>query len=397
MDLKEVILNRAEAVFNEVVNIRRHLHAYPELSFKEYKTSEFVQHKLKEYGISFQAGYVETGVIGWIAGRNPDKKLVALRADMDALPIAEETDAIYASKNPGVMHACGHDVHTSSLLGAAKILNEMKDHFEGTVMLVFQPAEEKLPGGARLMLDAGIFSKRKPDVMIAQHVLPELECGYAGFKPGTYMAASDEIYVTLKGKGGHGAIPHEVTDTVLIASHLVVALQQIVSRNANAVVPSVLSFGKVIANGATNVIPDKVILEGTFRTTDEVWRVEAHQKMKEMATLLAKSMGATCEFEVRKGYPTLVNHVAYTRAASDWASEFLGGKVEEMEQRMTSEDFACFAQEVPGVYYRLGIRPLGEKIHHLHTAKFDIDEGALKTGVGLMTWLALKFLEAPKI
>ncbi|HEX3009507.1 MAG TPA: M20 family metallopeptidase [Bacteroidales bacterium] len=395
MDLKERILNLAEQVFPETIDIRRHIHQHPELSFQEFSTSKYVCDKLKEWDIEYRNNIVSTGVVAYIRGNNPEKKLLALRADMDALPIKEENDVPYKSQNPGVMHACGHDVHTSSLLGTARILKELKDQFEGTVMLIFQPGEEKLPGGAKLMLEAGIFAEREPDMVIAQHVLPGMDAGYVGFKPGMYMASCDEIFVTVKGKGGHGAMPHQLNDTVLASAHLIVALQQVVSRFAEASVPSVLSIGKVIAEGATNVIPGEVYMEGTFRTMNENWRMKAHEKMTSLAKGLMEGMGCECDFRIDKGYPVLVNDEKSTLEASRLAKQFLGNeKVIDLDIRMTAEDFAYFTQRYPCTFYRLGVNKKGESSAPLHSSKFNVDEEALRTGIGLMAWLSVSFLNA---
>jgi amidohydrolase len=394
VDLKEKILSLANQFHFEIIQNRRHIHRNPELSFEEYKTSEFISCKLTEYGIEHRHGVAKTGILGWIYGKNPDSRMIALRADMDALPIDEENNAAYCSVNPGVMHACGHDVHTSSLLGTARILSRLRNEFEGTVMLIFQPAEETLPGGARLMIEEGIFNQRKPDMLFAQHVHPMLEAGYVGFRSGVYMASCDELHVTIHGKGGHGAMPQQVSDCILAASHIIVALQQIVSRNALPLIPTVLSFGKVMANGATNVIPDEVTLEGTFRTFNEAWRADAHQKMIKLAQSVAEGMGCSCTFNIIKGEPVLVNDEMVTSQAKVFAKELLGmDKVSNLEMLMTSEDFAHYTQLLPCTYYRLGVKKKGEAAHNLHTSMFDIDEEALKTGAALMAWETVSFLK----
>lgn len=389
------IKEKAEKYFAETVATRRHIHANPELSFEEYKTSEFVKGKLTEFGIPFKDGYVKTGIVGLIEGNNPSKKTIALRADLDALPIFEENEKDYKSKNEGVMHACGHDVHTSSLLGAARILNELKDSWEGTIKLIFQPGEERLPGGASLMIKEGALQSPKPNYIFGQHVLPSMEVGKVGFKPGMYMASADEIYMTVKGKGGHAALPHLNVDPVLITSHIIVALQQVVSRNASPSVPTVLSFGKITGNGSTNIIPDKVMVEGTFRTMNEEWRADAHQKIVRLAKEIASSMGGECDIEVRKGYPFLVNDEELTLKARERAIQYMGAdNVIDMDLRMTAEDFSYYTQEMPGCFYRLGTGNVSKGITSgLHTSTFDIDEDALKTGMGLMAWLALCELE----
>jgi amidohydrolase len=302
----------------------------------------------------------------------------------------------YKSKNEGVMHACGHDVHTSSLLGTAKILNTLRDEFEGTVKLIFQPGEEKIPGGASLMIKEGVLEKPKVDNIIGQHVMPLIEAGKVGFRSGMYMASADEIYVKVKGKGGHGAMPEMNVDPVLITAHILTALQQIVSRNASPKVPSVLSFGKVIAEGATNVIPNEVYLEGTFRTMDEEWRASAHQKMKKMAEGIAESMGGSCEFDIHKGYPFLVNEPELTERSRAAAIEFLGEEnVQELDLWLAAEDFAYYSQEIDACFYRLGVRNEAKGItSSVHTPTFDIDPLALETGMGLMSWLAIQELNS---
>jgi amidohydrolase len=381
--------------FDSTVKNRRHLHMHPELSFQEFKTSAFVWNELEQLGISEKKKMADTGIVAMIRGKNPSKKTVALRADMDALPITEANNVDYRSLNVGVMHACGHDVHTSSLLGAAKILNELKDQFEGSVKLIFQPGEEKLPGGASVMIREGVLKDPAPSAVLGQHVMPMIETGKVGFRHGIYMASTDEIYVTVKGKGGHGAMPHLNIDPVLISSHIIIALQQIVSRNASPIMPTVLSFGKVIANGATNVIPDEVYMEGTFRTLDEKWRDEAHILMKKIAESIAEGMGGKCGFEIRKGYPVLNNNPELTSSSRKGAEEYLGKEnVVDLDIWMAAEDFAFYSQQTRACFYRLGT---GNKLRGItssvHTPTFDIDEKALETGIGLMAWLAVKELE----
>jgi amidohydrolase len=378
----------------DVIGVRRHLHAHPELSFQEFETSAYIQSVLTQWGIPFKNNIVKTGIVATIEGRNPQSKTIALRADIDALPIIEENDVPYKSVNTGVMHACGHDAHTSSLLGVARILSTLKDEFEGTVRLLFQPGEERIPGGAKLMIEEGVLENPRPYSILGQHVLPQLEAGKVGFKGGMFMASADELYVTVRGKGGHGAMPHLTIDPILVASHIIIALQQLVSRNAQPGVPTVLSFGKFIANGATNIIPDVAVLEGTFRTMNEPWREKAHGLMKHMAETIAQSMGATCEFTVLKGYPFLVNDEDVTARARQAAVEFLGEEnVVDLESRMTAEDFAYFSQVLPACFYRLGTGNAARNITSgIHTPTFDIDEDSLETGMGLMAYLAVKEL-----
>lgn len=381
----------AEAAFNSVLADRRHLHKNPELSFKEFQTQQFVWERLDEIGITNKVKIAETGIVAMIEGKNPSAKIIALRADMDALPIQETNKTDYVSQNAGVMHACGHDVHTSSLLGVASVLQQFKNEFSGTVKLLFQPGEEKLPGGASMMIKEGVLKNPSVSGILGQHVMPLIETGKVGFRSGVYMASTDEIYVTIKGKGGHGAIPHHNIDPVLIAAHIIVALQQIVSRNANPIMPSVLSFGKVVANGATNVIPDSVYLEGTFRTLDERWRNDAHAKMIKMAEAIAEGMGGKCEFKIVRGYPALVNNPELTASARKNAVDYLGEEnVLDLDIWMAAEDFAFYSQETNACFYRLGTRNEAKGItSSVHTSTFDIDENSLKTGVGLMAYLAL--------
>lgn len=391
----ELIQKITETNFKEIVSIRRHLHMNPELSFQEFETAKYVTGKLKEIGITFQDNVAGTGLVGIIRGKNDNGKVVALRADMDALPILEQNSVEYKSKNDGVMHACGHDAHTASLLGAAAILHDLKDQFEGTVKLLFQPGEEKLPGGASLMIKEGALENPKPQSVIGQHVMPLIPSGKVGFRSGIYMASTDELYLKIKGKGGHGAMPHLNIDPVLITSHLIVAMQQIVSRTANPTMPSVLSFGKVIANGATNVIPDEVYIEGTFRTLNEQWRSEAHQRMLDLAHQLVNSMGGQLDFEIRKGYPALINDENLTAKAKSRAIEYLGNEnVLDLDIWMAAEDFSFYSQVAPSCFYRLGTRNESRGItSSVHTPTFDIEEDALKIGAGLMAYLAVKELQ----
>lgn len=395
MELIDRIRELSHTYFDEVVSIRRYLHSNPELSFEEFNTSDFVQKKLTEYGISFTGGFVKTGIVATIEGNNPNSNQVILRADLDALPINEENACSYRSNVPNVMHACGHDVHTASLLGASKILSELREQFSGTIKLIFQPGEEKLPGGAKLMMEEGALDDVKNGSIIGQHVYPELDSGMVGFRKGMYMASSDELYITVSGTGGHAALPNKVIDPILIASHILVSLQQIVSRNAQPDVPTVLSFGKIIADGATNVIPKEVRIEGTFRTMDEEWRKNAHIKMREIAMSMAKGMGGDCDFEIRNGYPCLINDEKTTQVSIEAAQDYLGkDKVVDLDLRMTSEDFAYYSQKFSSCFYRLGVRNIEKNITSgLHTSTFDIDEEALKTGMGLMAYTALKQLK----
>lgn len=391
--IKEQIQQLSKNIFDDTVANRRHLHSHPELSFHEVNTSAFVAGKLEALGLTYQR-MADNGLVALIKGDKPSDQVVALRADMDALPITEANEVSYKSQNAGVMHACGHDVHTSSLLGTAKILTEIKSQFGGTVKLIFQPAEEKLPGGASLMIKEGVLENPKPQAVIGQHVMPLIEAGKVGFRAGKYMASTDELYVTVRGKGGHGAQPQQNIDPVIITAHMLTALQQIISRFADPKSPSVLSFGKVIANGATNVIPNEVYLEGTFRTMDEKWRNEAHIKMKKMAEGLCESMGATCEFNIVRGYPFLINEEKLTASTRGHAEDYLGKEnVLDLDIWMAAEDFAYYSQVADSCFYRLGTRNESRGItSSVHTPTFDVEETALELSTGLMAYLAVKQL-----
>ncbi|NEM96817.1 amidohydrolase [Pontibacter sp. BT327] len=395
MNTADKIKQLAKVYAPEIVQVRRHIHANPELSFEEYNTAAYVKQTLANYGIASET-MAETGLVALIKGKNPEKKTIALRADLDALPIVEANEVDYRSKNQGVMHACGHDVHTASLLGAARILQELRDTFEGTIKLVFQPGEEKFPGGASIMIKEGVLQNPAPEGIIGQHVFPLLQAGKVGFKSGMYMASADEIYITVKGKGGHAALPEMNIDPVLISAHLIVALQQIVSRYASPKVPTVLSFGKLEAKGATNVIPNEVKIEGTFRTMNETWRREAHQKIKKLAESLCESMGGSCDIDIKNGYPFLQNDPELTGRTRQAAELYLGEEnVVDLDLWMGAEDFAYYSQEVPACFYRLGTRNEARGITSgVHTPTFDIDESALEISIGLMAFVALQELNA---
>ena len=389
----EALRRDAEALEKTLVSDRRHLHQNPELSFEEVQTSAFVQERLRDLNIPFTSGIGGYGVVANLQGHSPGP-VVALRADMDALPIQEANEVPYASKVPGVMHACGHDVHTASLLGVAALLRSRTQDFSGTVRFLFQPAEEKLPGGASLMIRDGALANPTPQAIYGQHVMPLLPAGTVGFRSGRYMASADEIRLTIRGKGGHAAMPHLNTDAVLIASHIVVALQQVVSRRANPTLPSVLSFGHIIGEGAYNVLPNDVRLRGTFRTMDETWRDQAHALIREIASGTASAMGAVCDVEIDRGYPMLFNHPESTALARSTAEAYLGPQqVVDLDLWMAAEDFAFYAQQIPATFYRLGTRNEAKGwVSSVHTSTFDVDESALPLGAGLMAAIALEQL-----
>ncbi len=386
--LEKQIKNLAKKYADEFIGIRHHLHANPELSYEEYATSKFVQQKLASYNIPFEIK-ATTGVIGLIKGKNPDKRVVALRADMDALPIIEENDVAYKSTKPGIMHACGHDAHTACLLGAAKILSELKDEWEGTVKLIFQPGEEKNPGGASILIKEGVLENPAPQTIFGMHVHPSLATGRLSFRGGMVMASADEIYITIKAKGGHAAQPHLTADTILIGSNLIVALQQIISRNNNPFNPSVLSITSFQGGNTTNVIPSEVKLMGTFRAMDEEWRFKAHALIKKLATELVESMGAAIDIKIDVGYPHVFNNEKLSAAASKKAAGFMGkDKIEETELRMGGEDFAFYSHKIPACFFRLGTGNVAKGITiGGHTPTFNIDEDAIEIGMSIMALL----------
>lgn len=389
--LKNKIQSRAAELLHEFIQVRRHLHSHPELSYKEFETSKFIQSKLAEWNIPFEVK-ATTGVAGLIEGKNPKSRIIALRADIDALPITEENDIDYKSKNDGVMHACGHDVHTTCLLGAAKILNELKDEWEGTVKLIFQPGEERNPGGASLMIKDGALENPRPQAIFGMHVHPGLDNGKMSFRKGRVMASADEIFITIKGPGGHAASPHLTVDTILIASQLIVSLQQIISRNNNPTSPSVLSICAINGGFTTNVIPAEVKLMGTFRAMDETWRFKAHELIKKQTTELVKAMGGEADILIDVGYPFVDNDPAITEVGWKLAEEYIGEEhVSETELRMGAEDFGFYTQVIPGCFYRLGVRNEAEGIiYNVHTSRFNVDESAIATGMGMLAWLGAK-------
>lgn len=378
----------------EIIECRRWLHRHPELSQQEYGTMAFVAEKLKEMGLEPKTGIGRTGVMAMIRGKNPDSYCVAMRADYDALPITEDTGLPFASENPGVMHACGHDMHTSSLLGAAKILCQLKEEFEGSVMLIFQPSEEMYPGGAKMMMDDGLFSEVTPDEIYGFHCLPEMECGRVGMRKGKYMASTDELYWTIKGRGGHGATPHMAIDPIVVASHVVVALQQVVSRNASPLMPTVLSFGKMVGEGRTNIIPDEVKMEGIIRTFDPEWRLEAHNRIRKISEGVAESMGAECDLFIDYGYPPVVNNDDCTQMTHDNAVAYLGEEnVDWLDMRMTAEDFAFYAQKIPACYFRVGIHVPGTEVTNLHRPNLLVNEDSIEVASGFEAYNAIMALQ----
>lgn len=386
--LKEKISRLAEEYSDDFISIRRHLHADPELSYQEHRTAAYIRSKLDEFGIPFKI-MASTGVVGWIEGRNPDSRTIALRADIDALPIDEANDVTYKSKNPGVMHACGHDVHTACLLGAARILHELKHEWEGTVKLIFQPGEERTPGGASILIKEGVLRDPEPSAIFGLHVHPGLPVGKFSFRPGMVMASADEIYITVKGKGGHAAAPHLTTDTILVASHIIVALQQVISRNNDPLSASVLSICSIQGGHTTNVIPSEVKLMGTFRALNEEWRFRAHDIIRRMAVSTASAMGAEIDVHIEVGYPAVINNEKLNAVARQLAEELMGADhIETTEMRMGAEDFGFYSQVIPGCFYRLGVGNVEKGITAtVHTPVFNVDESAIRNGMAMMAWL----------
>jgi len=394
--MKEKLQKLTEKYSDYASRCYRHIHAHPELSFQEEQTAQFVAKELTDMQIPFRSGIGGYGILGRIEGKNPNKKIIALRADMDALPIDEETDIPWKSTCKNVMHACGHDAHTACLLGAAQILNELKTEFEGTILLIFQPGEEKAPGGARLMLEDDIFKDIEPELIIAQHTSIDFPTGTMAFLPGMIMASADEIHVKIHGHGGHGALPHLTNDTVLCAAQTLVSLQQVRSRLCHPLTPMVLTFGKLVAGTVQNVIPHEALLSGTFRTVDEKWRAEGKEHIKRIINETCAAYGCTADINIPDGYPCVINDQAVTMAAQSFATEWIGkDNIRQLEMRMTSEDFSFFTQKYPCTFYRFGVK--GESnadTGGLHSSTFKIDENALKTGVGGLAWIAFSFMKS---
>ena len=384
------IKSLAKELKNDVIDIRRQIHQSPGLSFEEYETSNLIQSLLTSWNIEYDL-LTETGIVATIKGRNPEKKTVALRADIDALPIQEKNDCSYKSAIDGVMHACGHDAHTAMLLGASKILNDLKDDFEGTIKLIFQPGEEKLPGGASILIEKGVL--KDVDLIIAQHVYPDLPCGEVGFHAGEFMASCDEINITIKGKGGHAAKINERSNTTVAAAKLLCAISELSSEfnKEERKNPIIIAFGSFIADGTYNVIPNEVTLKGTMRTFDENDRKTVKNKIKEFCAEVASSFNVEADLFIEQGYPVLINDVSLTNSLRDKAIDFMGEeKVKDIPQLMTAEDFAWYSHQTKSCMYRIGTSNAEKGIvSKQHTPTFDIDEDALEIGVGLMAWLAV--------
>lgn len=394
-NLIDTIKQMAAAQHEEVVGWRRWMHRHPELSQEEYGTMAFVAERLTEMGLEPRTGIGRTGVMAMLRGAvEPDSYCVALRADYDALPITEATGLDFASENPGVMHACGHDMHTCSLLGAVKILVQLRDQIRGSLMFIFEPSEEKYPGGARMMMEDGLFDEVLPNEIYSFHCLPEMDCGKVGMRKGRYMASTDELYWTVTGRGGHGATPHLNVDPIVVASHIVIALQQVVSRNAPPMMPTVLTIGKIEdVGGRTNITPETVKMQGIIRTFDPQWRLDAHERIRKISCGVAEAMGADCDLFIDYGYPPVINDDACTQQVHDNAVDFLGAdNVEWLDLRMTAEDFAFYQQKIPSCYFRVGIHIPGTPFSNLHRPNLIVDERSLELANGLVAYNALMAL-----
>jgi amidohydrolase len=392
--IKKDILVKSADLKEEVIQLRRHFHMHPELSYEESGTSSYICSWLQKNGVRFRKGIAGTGIIGTIEGKAKGNRVLAIRAEMDALPISERNKAEYSSLNPGKMHACGHDAHMAMLMGTAKLLNSVREQFGGTILLIFQPGEEKSPGGARLVIESGELNNPKPDIIIAQHILPELETGKVGYKAGRYMASCDEIYITVKGKGGHAALPGLTTDQIYIASNLVIRLKNRMSeQQAVRKIPTVLGIGRISGEGATNIIPENVYISGTFRTFDENWRSEGLALVRQISSETEAEFGVKIDVKIAEGYPVLHNDEILTAKAIEFSTELLGkDKIETYDIRMSSDDFSFYSALAPSLYYRVGIMKKGTEMLKLHTSYFDIDEDGLETGVANLSWLVYNFL-----
>lgn len=387
-NLKDKIQKLNEKYFSEIVEFRRHIHQYPELSFKEFETAKYIKSILTKYNIEFDESFGENAVIGIIKGDLSGDN-IALRADMDALPIEELVDSEFKSKVPGVMHACGHDAHVASLLGTAIILQELRNYIKGNIILIFQPAEERNPGGAKILIDKGLLKKYNIIKVLGQHVLPELEVGKFNFGSNYVMATSDEIYIKFSGKGGHAALPHKRSDTVLALIHFINEVNEFKIK-LKSDMPIIIAFGKLSAQGSINVVPETSFAEGTMRTFDEKLRNEIKAKLQVIADKYADYYGCKADLEIRHGYPAVYNDPKLNSQVMDLAKDFLGEEnVGELEIRMTAEDFAFYSHEVPSVFYRAGVAGNGKGIAGQHTSYFDIDENVFLKSSALMAWFAL--------
>jgi len=398
VELVDRIRENSAEIFSEVVSLRRDIHRHPELAYEEVRTTALIKDYLLNLGITPEPSLLETGVVAVIRGGSKAARnnLVALRADIDALPLHEENLHGFCSLESGKMHACGHDMHTAMLLGAANILSRIKDELAGDVLLVFQPAEEKAPGGAKPLLDAGLFRQFKPSAIIGQHCFPSVENGKVALCKGSFMAAADELYFTVTGQGGHASAPHKAADPVLAAAHIITAVQHLVSRVAPPYEPAVVSIASIHGGNATNVIPRQVTMSGTMRTMNEEVRSLLQERLRQTVTHIATALGVEAELEIRQGYPVLYNNPHVTEKAEKICTEYLGREnVLTCESIMTAEDFAYYLQECPGTFWQIGTgMGNNDKSNTLHSPTFDPEERALETGSGLLAYAAFRILES---
>ncbi len=391
----ELLRQAAAAGLTEWIRIRRHIHSHPELSFQEHETAAFISATLQEWGIPHTTGIAGTGIVGVLEGREPGSRCIAIRAELDALPILEANEVPYKSRRDGIMHACGHDVHATCLLGVLRILSQHKEEWTGRLKFIFQPGEEQHPGGGSLLIKEGVLHHPEVDEILALHVYPHLPAGTVGFRAGQYMASTDEIHIVIHGKGGHAALPHQTIDPIAISAQIITALQQVVSRKNNPITPCVLSFGRIAGGTVNNVIPEKVELSGTLRTMDEQWRKEAHRLIRNIVQQTCEAFGATADIDIPEGYPSLFNDPQLTASAEAAARDYLGeAQVKLLNLRMTADDFAFYSHEVPGCYFRIGTsqddKAFTASVHH---PQFDIDERAMVTAIGTMCWIALQEMQ----
>ncbi|HLO02416.1 MAG TPA: amidohydrolase [Symbiobacteriaceae bacterium] len=389
----EQIRTQAKAAFDYAVEARRHLHRHPELSFQEKESSAYIEAELRKLGYEPQTGIGGFGIKAVLQGAKPGPT-IALRADIDALPITEETGLDFASENPGVMHACGHDAHTAILLGTAKTLKDRAADLAGTVVFIFQPGEEKDPGGASLMIADGVLENPTVDHIFGIHVFPLFPTGLIGLGAGPRLAAPDEIRITIKGKGGHGAYPHLCIDPIMTAAQCITLLQQIVARNVGPFQQGVITIGWIKGGSAGNVIPDEVTFGGTVRTMDPALRKLMPQRIEAVVRGVCEAAGATYDFHYGNGYPPLVNSVKETEEATKAALWAFGPEqVTEMPATMGGEDFAFYLEKVPGTFIRLGSTTPGiQSAPGLHTSKLMIDERCIETGIGYYLAVVERYL-----
>lgn len=397
-NVQDIIRNGAAELQSRVVEIRRHLHSIAELSFEEVETSAYIAGELKAAGISFES-VAGTGLIAHIEGlregASGNNDAVVLRADIDALPIEELSDLPFKSKNRGVMHACGHDVHAAVLLATLLLLNSRRELFGGNILGLFQPGEELCPGGASLVLKEKPFDRWNIKAFIGEHVAAELFSGQLGLRAGQYMASSDEIRITVHGRGGHAALPHTTIDPITPAAQMLLSIKEI-AKGEDLPAPTVVAIGKVMAEGATNIIPSNVYMEGTMRTFNEAWRAEIKSRIRSIAADIATENGATVSVDIADGYPCVFNNEELTSKAQTILSSLWGEEhIEQLDLRMTAEDFGFYTELYPSLFYRLGVKHRdGSSCGLLHNANFNPDESGLSVGIASLSMLAIELLNS---